>query len=257
MINPPAEFAPALERIPGVVHGFFGRRRMQSAASGQDLNTSDTFSDPAELADFNRRLALSALGLGAARTARVKQVHSAKVVTLDAPLEPEHEADGMVTARHGLALLIITADCVPVLFADPVAGVIGACHAGWRGAVDAIVANTVSAMQALGATPDNIVAAIGPAISGANYEIGPEFAENLRTNYPQAAPFVFTPQTAEKEHFDLPAFVTSELQRSGVGSIERSANCTYANPAHYFSHRHYTHHGGTQGRQLSVICLSE
>ncbi len=253
MIHPPVEQAANLKAHAAIAHGFFGRR-CGNGSSGPGLNSSDLFGDDAAQ---NRRIALTTLGLATAPLARLKQVHSADVVTLTAPPEPgaTPTADALVTNHKHIALGILTADCTPVLFADAEAGVIGACHAGWKGAISGIIANTLSAMTTLGADPSRITAAIGPTISGDNYEVGPEFAAELIARDRAAKPFVFLPENGAREHFDLPGFVTAQLQRSGVSSIEIAGACTYANPGRYFSHRHTTHHGSGPGRQISIVAI--
>lgn len=250
MIHPPVEKAPNLKSLEGIAHGFFGRRC--GNGSGPGLNCSDLFgTDAAE----NRRLALTTLGMGPMPLALLKQVHSADIVTLTSPPAPDSrpEADGLVTNLPGIALGILTADCTPILFADPQAGVVGACHAGWKGAISGILANTIDAMTALGADPVRIKAAIGPTISGANYEVGPEFAAELIAIDRAAKPFIFLPENSAREHFDLPGFVAAQLRHKGIGNIEIAGGCTYASPARYFSHRHTTHHGTVAGRQIAII----
>ncbi len=256
MIHPPYEQAETLTRLPGIRHGFFGRR---SGNSGGDatLNTSDAFDDDADRVAHNRRLALTAIGAGPLPLAGLKQVHSADVVTLGTTPDPaaRPEADGVVTAIRGSALGILTADCTPVLFADAEAGVIGACHAGWRGAVGGIVGNTLAAMQALGATPARINAAIGPTISGPNYEVGPDFTEQLLAVDADAAPFVFTPEGADRAHFDLPGYVLHLIERAGISRATQAGGCTFAQPARYFSHRYSSRTGAPAGRQIAIIAV--
>jgi YfiH family protein len=235
-----------------VRHGFFGRRGGVSTGVYDSLNTSDTGGDNPESAAANRAAIATALGFTDNKLTLAAQIHSNAVLQVTAPSAERPQGDALVTAEPGILLGILTADCVPVLFCDPVAGVIGAAHAGWKGAVGGIVANTVAAMQTLGARPERIAAAIGPAISGVNYEVGPDFAAALP---PAAAAFVFTP-AGGREHFDLPAFVLSQLEAAGLASVESVGACTYARPDLYFSHRYATHHGATTGRQLAVIGLS-
>jgi YfiH family protein len=154
-----------------------------------------------------------------------------------------------------LALGILTADCTPILFADPIAGVIGAAHAGWRGAVDGICGATIEAMVALGAQPENIIAAIGPTISGANYEVGDQFKADFLALQPHGERHFFAPE-GKKTHFDLPGFVAAQLSKSGVGTIEKVGGCTYGEPGRYFSHRYGTHQNSRTGRQVAIIGLT-
>ena len=256
-MNVPFETSPALAAIPGLVHGFFGRRGGISPAPFDSLNTSEANEDTAENVAENRARALGALGISGLPIAGLRQVHSAGVVTLAGLAEADErpEADGRVTRVQGVALSVLTADCAPVLFADPEAGVIGACHAGWKGAVSGILGATVEAMTALGAERTRIVAALGPAISGSNYEVGPEFARAVLDRAPYAARHIFVPEGKTREHFDLPGFVLDRLRYLGVGQIERIGGCTYAAPEVYFSHRRATHDGTTTGRQIALIAL--
>ena len=158
-------------------------------------------------------------------------------------------------ATPGLPLGILTADCTPILFADPEAGVIGAAHAGWSGAAQGIALNTIAAMVALGADPACIRAAIGPTISGPNYEVGDPFRTDLLAIAPDGAPFFTTPYGG-KPHFDLPGFVEAQLRAARIGPVENLGICTYADPVRYFSHRYATHHQTKTGRQIAVIALT-
>lgn len=242
--------AKALANLTGVEHGFFGR----VSPRGTPFNISANFDDM-EAVRQNRTTAINTLNVQSAHLATVKQTHSNDVITLTSPPDPQTlvEADGMVTNLPKVALGILTADCTPILFADPNANIIGACHAGWKGAVNGIIENTVEAMKALGAKPDQIIAAIGPTISAPNYEVGPEFADNLGHTAPAALPFITYPDGTTRAHFDLPGFAKAQLAAAGIKSIDSAGGCTYANPALYFSHRHTTHHGTKAGRQIALI----
>ena len=186
----------------------------------------------------------------------VKQIHSAAVVTVDGPFAADPpEADGLVTATPGLALAIRTADCAPVLFADRDAGVVGAAHAGWRGAVGGVLEATVAAMVELGATPARIVAAVGPTIARPSYEVDEGFHARLLHGAPENARF-FTPGRSGHWQFDLPAYVVARLASAGVGQVEDLALDTYADPARFYSFRRATHRGEpTYGRIFSLIAL--
>lgn len=186
----------------------------------------------------------------------VKQVHSARVVAVDGPFGGDPpEADALVTATPGLALAIRTADCAPVLFADRAAGVIGAAHAGWRGAVGGVLEATVAAMEELGASPANIVAAVGPTIARPSYEVDEGFHARLLHGAPENSRF-FTPGRAGHRQFDLPAFVVARLGDAGVGQVDDLALDTYAEPARFHSYRRATHRGEpTYGRIFSLIAL--
>lgn len=252
----PFETADNLSGNDAIRHGFFGRQGGISEGIFASLNVSYKTGDRSENATANRATAMQALGLALDQLHTVKQVHSAKVITLDGEQEAGSiEADGLVTDLPGHALGILTADCTPILFADPRAGVIGACHAGWRGAVNGVIANTVSAMQKLGADPANIIAGIGPVIFAEDYEVGPDFAQEVVARHPDAASRFFIPQGASREHFDLPGFVHDRLKEAGVPNIEQVGQSTYARPDLYFSHRYATHHGIDTGRQIAIIAL--
>ena len=161
----------------------------------------------------------------------------------------------MVTNRPDLLLGILTADCSPILFADPEAGIVAGAHAGWKGAAGGIVQATVRAMVALGADPKNIRAAIGPTISGANYEVGPDTAAQIAAIDKTAGDHISIPAGKTREHFNIPGLLQEQLFGAGVGLVGDLALCTYALPDRYFSHRWATHHGKTTGRQISIIGL--
>ncbi len=239
-----------------VRHGFFTRRGGTSSGIFSGLNCGYGSRDQSELVATNRRLAAAALGLEPDRLAGVHQVHSARVVTLDGPTsEPRPEADAMVTRTPGLGLAILTADCMPVLLADPEAGVIGAAHAGWRGALDGILEATVAAMCALGARREAIRAAIGPCISLAAYEVGPEFVERFLDIDPDYGRF-FAGGEGDRAHFNLPAFGLHLLRQAGVGEAVWTGHCTYSDPSRFYSYRRSVHEGEADyGRLISIIRL--
>lgn len=196
------------------------------------------------------------LAVGDALVVFVKQVHSAEAITVDAPFPDDSlpEVDAMATATPGLALAIVTADCAPVLLVDEVAGVIGAAHAGWRGARGGIIAATVEQMVALGARPERIAAAIGPTIAQASYEVGAD----MRAHFDAADEGHFLESGPGKWQFDLEAYVARQLAAAGVESICALGLDTYANAARFHSYRRATHCGeSTTGRQISLIALPE
>lgn len=256
MIQPPFETAETLKNLSQIRHGFFGRRGADNDTLGLDM--SEILSGDLDRIAANRRAALTAMGAGNMPLAALTQVHSAGVITLDMPPDPgaRPQADGLVTNRPGIALGILTADCTPVLFADPQEGVIGACHAGWKGAVNGVLQNTLAAMVKLGARANRTIAAIGPTISGANYEVGPEFAASIMDLQPRTKPHIFTPDNATREHFDLPGFVRAELDYLGLATAERVGGCTFDQPARYFSHRHHMQRHSPAGRQISLIAIA-
>jgi YfiH family protein len=253
-MSTPRETSPALSALPRVHHGFFNRMGGISSGPYGSNNVSYSVGDDRAAPAVNRAGVARTLSFQPRQLCVLKQVHSAEVVTLEAVPDPEAviEADAMVTAEPGLLLGILTADCTPILLADPVAGVIGAAHAGWRGAAAGICKATVLAMVKLGAQPARIVAAIGPTISGENYEVGPQFAADLLKLYPQSRARISVPEGGV-EHFDLPGFIEDRLSSMGVGVMERVGGCTYAHSQRYFSHRFATHAGRVTGRQIAAI----
>jgi YfiH family protein len=250
----PFETAAAFAGLSSIRHGFFGRQDGVSENVFSSLNVSETGGDePARVAENRARIAYS-LDVPPHALATLKQVHSNFVLTLTAlpAAGSRPEADAIVTALPGIALGIQTADCTPILFADAEAGIIGAAHAGWKGAVGAIALKTMEAMVALGAERSRIVAAIGPTISHVNYEVGPEFAAPFLAEHPDAERHFSTPENG-REHFDLPGFIEAQLSDAGIGMVENLKACTYAAPDRYFSHRYATHRNQTTGRQMSAI----
>lgn len=183
-----------------------------------------------------------------------RQVHSPRAVTVTGPWEgPPPEADGLATARRGVLIGVVTADCAPVLLADAEAEVVGAAHAGWRGALGGVLENTLAAMEALGARRDRVVAVIGPAIARQSYEVDAA----LHEQFPEEAARYFAPGAPGRWQFDLPGFVAGRLRTAGILAVEDLAEDTYGQPARFFSYRRATHRGEpTGGRQLSVIGLA-
>ena len=238
-----------------VRHGFFTRKGGASSGIFKGLNCGPGSSDQAEVVAINRARVAAAMGVDPDHLQTLHQVHSADVVTLDAPLTDRPRADAMVTATPGLALGILTADCQPVLFADRAAGVVGAAHAGWRGVKDGVLEATLAAMEALGAARKDIVAVIGPCISQAAYEVGPEFVESFIDDNPEHARF-FAAGKGDRALFDLPAFGLARLRAAGVGHAEWTRHCTYADEARFFSYRRTTHRAEADyGRLIAVIRL--
>jgi len=253
----PFDQSRALSALPRIRHAFFGRRGGNSTGVYASLNMSDSTGDKPAVVAQNRQQAVAALGYPIDNLATVKQVHSTTVVAITAPPDPNEriEADAMVSNLPGLIMGILTADCAPVLLADAEAGVIGAFHAGWKGAVGGIAYGTVMGMVSLGADPARIVAAIGPTISLQNYEVGPEFAADVLRQHRDAANRFSRPEGG-REHFDLPGFVFDQLHAAGVGLVDDLKLCTYAEPKRFFSHRYATHKNTTTGRQMALIGLT-
>lgn len=238
-----------------VKHGFFTRRGGASSGVFAGLNCGTGSSDQSEIVTINRARAAAAMGVAPTALVAVHQAHTADVETVAAPLTHRPRADAMVTATPGLALSVLTADCQPVLFADAEAGVIGAAHAGWRGALDGVLEATVAAMQALGAKAETTVAVIGPTISQRAYEVGPEFLDAFLADDPGNARF-FASGQGDRMQFDLPAFGLHRLRAAGVGRAEWTRHCTYADPERFFSFRRSTHaREADYGRLISAIRL--
>jgi polyphenol oxidase len=236
-------------------HGFFTRKGGASSGIFAGLNCGTGSSDLAEIVAINRARVAGAMGVAVDHLLSANQVHSPDAVTLTAPLAEKPRADAMVTATPGLALAILTADCQPVLFADAKAGVIGAAHAGWKGAKDGVLEATLDAMERLGARRVDIAAVIGPCISQAAYEVGPEFFEAFTDDDPETRRF-FANGKGDRLLFDLPAFGLWRLRAAGVGHAEWTRHCTYGDPARFYSYRRTTHaKEADYGRLISVIRL--
>ena len=241
------------DSLRGVTHGFFTREGGVSAGLYAGLNGGPgSGDDPASVAENRRRIAER---LGAAHLVSLHQVHSAQVASVTGPWPGERpRADAMVTDRPGLALGVLTADCAPVLFADAEAGVVGAAHAGWKGALAGVLEATVAAMAALGAEPARIVAAVGPAISQRAYEVGPEFLERFVTCDPDYRRHF--DERAARPRFDLRGFIGARLLAAGVGQIELLDHDTCAEDELFFSFRRSTLRREERfGLQLSGIVL--
>jgi YfiH family protein len=244
------------DRLGGVRHGFFTRRGGASSGIYSGLNCGPGSSDQSTVVAVNRARVAEALGVPPPRLLSLYQVHSADVVVAGPEGWDERpRGDAAVTVIPGVALSVLTADCAPVLFHDPEAGVIGAAHAGWRGALDGVVEATVAAMAGLGARPAAIRATVGPTISQRAYEVGPEFFERFADADPAHTRF-FVSGTDDRFHFDLPGFVLDRLRAAGVGASDWLGECTFSNPGRYFSYRRKTQSGAADyGRLISAITL--
>jgi YfiH family protein len=252
--------AETLKDCPRVRHGFFTRQGGVSAGLYASLNCGYGSSDQPANVTENRRRALATIGLPAEALATTYQIHSADVVdvTKPWPLDARPRVDAMVTTQPGIALGIGTADCAPVLLADPAAGVIGAAHAGWRGAVTGVVEAVVRRMVEHGAQPARIRAAVGPCIAQESYEVGPEFPAPFLQQDPENRRFFLPSKRAGHFMFDLPGYVVSRLQRLGIGAATAVARDTCAEADMFFSYRRTTLAGEKDyGRGLSVIALLE
>ncbi|MXN63354.1 peptidoglycan editing factor PgeF [Stappia sp. GBMRC 2046] len=252
--------APQLEEMPGIKHGYFTRVGGVSDGIYGSLNIGLGSRDDRDSVLENRRRIAQALAVDPARLVSPYQHHSADVITVGEPWAPGNgpKADALVTDRPGMAIAISTADCGPVLFADGHARVVGAAHAGWRGALTGVLEATIEAMEKLGAERGRISAVLGPTISAAAYEVGPEFVERFQREAPGSERH-FTPSGREGHAmFDLPGFIAERLEKAGVGEAGNLGLCTYADEERFYSYRRATHRGEDDyGRLMSAIVLSE
>ncbi|WP_333714798.1 peptidoglycan editing factor PgeF [Yoonia sp.] len=241
--------------LSGMTHGFFGRAGGASSGVFHGLNCGHGSSDQHDVVTINRARVAEAMGVAPDMLAGVHQIHSADVVVVTAPMSPAPKVDAMVTTTKGVALGILTADCQPVLFADPKAGVIGAAHAGWKGAVSGVLEATVAQMEALGATRADISAVIGPTISQTAYEVGPELRDQFLARDSAFARF-FSRGKGDRFHLDLPGFGLDRLRASGVGQAAWTGHCTYQDAQRFFSYRRSVHkREADYGRLISAIRL--
>lgn len=236
-------------------HGFFTRHGGASSGVFAGLNCGTGSTDQSEMVAINRTRAAKAMNVQNDHLVSVHQIHSTHVVPVTAPLKEKPRADALVTATSGLALSVLTADCLPVLFHDPDAGVIGAAHAGWRGALDGILESTLDAMETLGADRQDIVAIIGPSISQSAYEVGPEYLDDFLADDPDTSRF-FANGTGDRMLFNLPGYGVNRLRLAGIGHAEWTRHCTYSDAGRFFSYRRSTHaKEADYGRLIAAITL--
>jgi hypothetical protein len=250
--------ARALGELSGIRHGFFTRTGGVSHGVYESLNGGVGSDDaPAKVAENRARMAAS-VGVAAGRFITAYQIHSPQVVVADAPWSESERprADAIVTRTPGLAIGISTADCGPVLLADREARVIGAAHAGWRGALTGVIEATVAAMESLGAARSRMVAAAGPMIRQASYEVGPDLIDRFRAEDSGNARFFAPAQRSGHALFDLGGFIVERLKRARIAQIEDLGLCTYADPAQFYSYRRATHRAEPDyGRHVNAIAL--
>lgn len=240
---------------PTIAHGFFGRKGGVSEGLYTGLNCGPGSHDNKAHVAENRARVAHALRMMPEKLCTLYQIHSPNAVIVHEPWSSAPpQADGLVTNIPGIALGILTADCAPVLFADARAGVIGAAHAGWKGAHTGVIASTVDAMEKLGAVRADITAVIGPCIAQASYEVGPEFIARF-TGEEQGQYFIPGPRTGH-HRFDLGAYVAARLRQAGLQRVGVLAMDTASDPEHFFSYRRATHEAAPDyGRQISCIAL--
>ena len=242
--------------LGGVAHGFLGRRCGVSTGEMAGLNVGYGSSDDREAIAENRVRAIAAV-LAGAELATVHQVHGATTVAVERPWAQDERphADAMVTDRPGLLLGILTADCAPVLLADAEAGVVGAAHAGWRGALAGVTDSAITAMEGLGAQRERIAAAVGPCIGQASYQVDETFRGRFLGLDPASDRF-FASGPEGRPHFDLEAYVVARLTAAGIASVEALGLDTYADADRFFSYRRSTHRGEADyGRQIAMIAV--
>lgn len=249
---------PALSGLPRLAHGFFTRAGGASEGLYGSLNCGIGSKDERDRVLENRARVARHLGTAPESLLTCHQIHSATalLVTEPWPIEAQPKADALVTRTPKLALAALAADCAPILFADRKAQVVGAAHAGWKGAIGGIVEATLDTMEAAGARRVDIIAVVGPCISQDAYEVGPEFKATFADKSADFARYFQVPAGRDRAHFDLPGFIAGRLTAAGVGTIEVSGACTYQNPNRFFSFRRTTHaREPDYGRQISAIML--
>lgn len=251
--------ASTLAGVPGIAHGFLSRGHGAGPGLYDGLNCGPGSRDDPARVRANRAAAAAAFGLGPGALVTAYQVHSAACVTVEAPWTPDAapRADALVTDRPDVLIGVLTADCAPVLMADPEAGVVGAAHAGWRGALGGILEATLAAMTARGARPERIRAAIGPCIGKASYEVGPELQDQFVLDDPDNARWFDATGDGDRLLFDLEGYARARLARGGVPDPEGLGLDTLTTPDRFFSYRRNSLAGETDyGRLLSAIRLT-
>jgi polyphenol oxidase len=257
MAMPMPLVADCLADISGAAHGFFTRRGGVSAGGYASLNCGlGSKDDPAAVQENRARVAAC---LGADRLITAHQVHSASAVIAEAPWRHEERprADAIVTATPGLAVAVLTADCAPVLFADPATRIVAVAHAGWRGALSGVIESTLATMEKLGGRRERVRAAVGPCIGQAAYEVGPEFEAEFLGRDASSARFFSRRGPHLRLHFDLVSYCEQRLLHAGVGTVRTLVPCTYEHADDFFSYRRSrAHNEADYGRQISAIVLT-
>jgi YfiH family protein len=252
--------APSLAALPRIRHGFFTREGGVSQGLYASLNAGLGSHDAPENVGENRARMAAALGVGREHLVTAYQVHSPDVVVAETPWTRAEapRADAVVTRVPGLAVGVTTADCGPVLFADAEAGVVGATHAGWKGALTGVVEATLAAMERLGAARSRITAALGPMIRQPSYEVGPELVARFTRAADDDARFFQPSPRPGHSLFDLAGLIVARLGRAGIARYEDLGQCTYADPSRFFSYRRATHRREPDyGRHISAIAIAD
>ena len=252
--------APSLSKLARIRHAFFTRSGGVSDGVYASLNGGVGSNDAPEKVAENRARMAAALRVTPQRFLTPYQIHSPDVVVADPSWtqETRPRADALVTREPKLAIGVSTADCGPLLFADAEAGVIGAAHAGWRGAFSGVIEATLAAMEKLGASRERITVALGPTIRQPNYEVGPEFVERFLAADADNSRFFLPSARAGHAMFDLTGYIAERARRAGVGSFEDLGLCTYADPERFFSYRRMTQRGEPDyGRHINAIALAD
>jgi hypothetical protein len=245
-----------LAQLGGVDHAFFGRQGGMSEGIYASLNAGPGSDDDPAAVLANRKRISARLAVTPDRLLSAHQVHSAEAAVVDGPFDgPRPQVDGLVTRCPSLAVTVLTADCAPILFADPTARVVAAAHAGWKGALTGVLEATLARMVRLGASKTRLIAAVGPCIAQESYEVGPEFRDRFLAADPDNARF-FTDGAGDRAHFDLKRYCASRLRAAGVGAVDVLPHDTCALAGDYFSNRRRTLAGEPDyGRNLSAIRL--
>ena len=252
--------ARSLAKVAGIRHAFFTRDGGVSQGVYATLNGGVGSNDAPDKVAENRARMAAALGVTPDRLLTPHQIHSPAVAVADAPWTPDNRprADAVVTKTPRLAIGVSTADCGPLLFADSEAGVVGAAHAGWRGAFSGVIEATIAAMETLGARRARLDVALGPTIRQPNYEVGPEFVERFVAADAANARFFAASERAGHAMFDLTGYIAARAQRAGIGNFEDLGLCTYAEPDRFYSFRRTTLRGEPDyGRHVNAIALTD
>lgn len=245
--------------VQGISHGFFTRQGGVSKGIYTSLNVGYGSQDTTDSVTENRKIVTDILGVRGAPLVTPYQTHSADVVVASESWTPKEapKADGIVTNVRNLAIGVLTADCAPVLFVDPVNNVIASAHAGWRGAVGGVLENTIETMRSLGAQRRHITATVGPTIGVKNYEVGEEFYDNFMSQNESYSAFFTKNSVTSKYHFDLPTFAVHRLEKCGIKSATGIGLCTYEDESLFFSYRRNFHNSvADYGRQIASIVIN-